>query len=217
MAQYSTAGVQVDYVSTLGAAKSMTAVSNATSAVATLEASHGVAANEYVLFATSGWSLLQGRIARASAVSTNDVTFAGLDTSSTTLYGAGLGTGTVQEVTWASLGSIAAKDVAVAGGDPNYAETTLLGSFVDTEIVTTLSAYKITIPIVWDPAASPVANLVSFTQLQTATGIRFRHPAGPIICMGAKLVYKQLPQFDGGVWKSTVVATLTGEPMVYTS
>lgn len=216
MAQYVSAGMQVDYASSLATAKSMTAISNDTSAVATLEASHGVAANEFVLFTTSGWPLLQGRVARASGVATNDVTFAGLDTSSTTLYPAGLGTGTVQEITWSSLGTVA-RDVQVSGGEPNYQDATLLSDYVEKELVTTLTPYRVTLPLMWDHSAAFVANAVTFTMLQSATAIRFRHPSGPVIVAGAKIVYKQMPTIENGILKSSIVVTFTGEPMVYTS
>lgn len=216
MAQYVTAGMQVDYASALGTAKTMSVITNATSAVATLESSHGVAVGEYVLFTTSGWPLLQGRVARASAVATNDVTFASLDTSSTVRYPAGLGVGTVQELTWSSLGTVA-RDAQITGGEPNYGDATLLSDYVEKELVTTLTPYRVTLPLLWDPAASFVANAVSFTELQTATAIRFRHPAGPVICAGAKIVYKQMPAFENGIMRTTIVVTFTGEPMVYTS
>lgn len=216
MTVYVVAGTQIDYASSLATSKNMTAVNNATSAVATLEASHGVAANEYVLFTTSGWPLLQGRVARASSVATNDVTFAGLDTSSTLLYPAGSGTGTVQEITWSTLGTVA-RDTQLAGGEPNYGDATLVSDYTEKEVVTTLSAYKLTLPVFWDPAASFVSNAVSFTLLQSATAIRLRHPSGPIVCAGAKIVYKAMPSFDNGIYKTSIIVTFTGEPMVYTS
>lgn len=216
MAQYVTAGMQVDFASTLATAKTMSAITNVTSAVATLEASHGVAVNEYVLFTTSGWSLLQGRVARASAVVTNDVTFAGLDTSSTAFYPAGQGTGTVQEITWTSIGTVA-QDVNVGGGEPNYTPTTLLSSYVETREVTTLSPYEIVLPIVWDPAATFLSAMTTVSTTRAASAVRFRHPSGPIIVAGAKIVYKAMPSFENGLLRSTVVVTFTGEPMVYTS
>ena len=216
MAQYVTAGMQVDFASALGASKNMTAASNATGMVATLEASHGVAVSEYVLFTTSGWSLLQGRVARASAVATNDVTFAGLDTSSVSFYPAGGGTGTVQEITWSSIGTVA-QDVAISGGEPNYTPTTLLSSYVETQEVTTLSPYQVELPIVWDPAATFLSAMNTVSSTRAASGVRFRHPSGPIIVAGAKIVYKALPSFENGLLRSKVIVTFTGEPMIYTS
>ena len=70
--------------STYGASKVMSVVTNAAEAVATLEASHGVVAND-ILVVTSGWSRLNARVLRAKTVSTNDVTLEGFVTTDTTL------------------------------------------------------------------------------------------------------------------------------------
>ncbi len=54
-------GSIVSIASTYGTLKTMSAISNAAEAVATLEASHDVVEND-ILEITSGWSKLSGRI-----------------------------------------------------------------------------------------------------------------------------------------------------------
>ena len=99
-------GTLVAIASTYGAAVNMTAISNAAAAVATLAAGHGVVVGDF-LEVTSGWDRLNGRIVRVSAVSTNDVTFEGINTVSTSLYPAGTGTGTIRRITaWTNLSQI---------------------------------------------------------------------------------------------------------------
>lgn len=111
-------GSTLSIADSYGAAKTMSALTNAAAGVATLEASHGVVVND-ILEVTSGWGNLDGRIVRASAVATNDVTFEAIDTSSTTKYPAGGGTGSVREISsWTSITQIL--DVQTSGGDQQF-------------------------------------------------------------------------------------------------
>lgn len=113
-------GSVVSMAATYGTAKAMSSISNAVEAVATLEATHGVVAND-VLEVSSGWGRLDGRVAVAKSVSTNDVTLKEIDTSSTTLYTAGGGVGTVREVlTWVEFDPTKWEPT---GGEQQFAET----------------------------------------------------------------------------------------------
>lgn len=78
-------GTGVDIASTYGASVNMTAITNATEAVATLAAGHGVVVGDF-LEVTSGWQRLTGRIVRVKTVATNDVTLESINTSSTSLF-----------------------------------------------------------------------------------------------------------------------------------
>lgn len=101
-----------------GAVKTMSAVSNASTAVATLEASHGVVEGD-IIEVTSGWSKLNNRIVAAGTVSTNDVNLSGIDSSSTTNYPAGSGTGSVREISgWQEIDQILGFETS--GGDQQF-------------------------------------------------------------------------------------------------
>lgn len=109
-----TQGLQLAIATSYLAVKSMTAVSKAANAVATLEASHGVAAQD-IVEVTSGWKYLDGRIVRVSAVSTNDVTLEGMDTQSSD-FPTGEGVGSVREITgWTRITGLL-PDIGVSGG-----------------------------------------------------------------------------------------------------
>ncbi len=90
-----TTGLVLAAVSTCATAVNMTAITNASEAVATLQAGHGVLVGD-LLEMTSGWGRLNGRLVRAKTVATNDVTLEGVNTTSTVNYPAGAGTGTVR-------------------------------------------------------------------------------------------------------------------------
>lgn len=117
MAIIKSLGLQLAIGSTFGTSKAMSAVTNATEAVATLEATHGVIVGDIVEILTSGWPRLARRVVRAKTIATNDVTLEGVDTTSTANYPAGEGAGTVREVTaWTSITQLRPEFTSGGGG-----------------------------------------------------------------------------------------------------
>jgi hypothetical protein len=116
MSIYKSQGLQLAIASTFGTSVNMTALTNATEGVATLAASHGVAVAD-IIEVTSGWRRLTGRVVRAKTVVTNDVTLEGVNTTSTTNYPTGEGTGTVREISaWTSLSQVRRNLTSGGGG-----------------------------------------------------------------------------------------------------
>lgn len=104
----------------------ITAITNAANAVATLGAGHSTAVGDFVEIISSGWSRLVGRVFRVSAVATNDVTLEGCDTTSTSIFPAGQGTGSLRAVlTWVDLQQI--NELTVEGGEQQFQE----GQYID--------------------------------------------------------------------------------------
>lgn len=142
-------GVSVAIAKTFSAAVNMTALTNASEAVATLASGHGVAAGDY-LEVDSGWDLLDKRIVRAKTVATNSVTFESIDTTDTVRYPAGTGIGTVRIITtWSALSQL--KSMSASGGDQNYADISSLADRTQKQIPTTRSAVSMNIEVFDDP------------------------------------------------------------------
>ena len=90
-------GVLLALATAYAAPQTISAISNASPGVATCTA-HGYA-NGDILEITSGWSRLNNKLVRAASVAANTFQLEGIDTSSTSLYPAGSGIGTVRKVT----------------------------------------------------------------------------------------------------------------------
>lgn len=174
-------GTKVSIGSTLGTSYAITAITNATEAVATVGAGHGLTAGDYVVI-RSGWSLLDYRTVRIKTVATNEVTLEGINTSSTDQYPAGAGTGGVQKITaWTEITQIK-KDggLTVAGGEPKYAPASTLDDFDDKQIPDGRSVTTVTLAVFDDPTLSwyPIveaiadANTVSPLRMVFANGSR---------------------------------------------
>jgi hypothetical protein len=117
MAIIKSLGLQLAIGASFGTSKNMTAITNATEAVATLEATHGIIVGDIIEVLTSGWPRLARRVVRAKTVATNDVTLELVDTSSTANYPAGEGAGTVREVlTWTSITQLRPEFSSSGGG-----------------------------------------------------------------------------------------------------
>lgn len=116
---------------TFGTVTNITGISNAASAVFSFSAGHGITVGDYFEVLSNGWPQLAGRVFRASAVSTNDITVAGLNTTSTTEYPAAQGSGTGRRVvTWAAIQQVNADGLTVAGGEQQF----LTGQYIDSSL-----------------------------------------------------------------------------------
>jgi hypothetical protein len=167
-------GTQVAIASTYGSASVMSAISNASEAVATFGGGHGFVVGDF-LEITSGWDRLHGRIVRVGAVATNDVTLEDINTSSTTNYPAGTGTGSAREITaWTSVTQI--QSVSTSGGDLNFADITTITDLIQKQTPTTRSPIQLDFTFFYDPTLSWYSVAQTAAESNTATALRIIFP-----------------------------------------
>jgi hypothetical protein len=209
-------GALVHIASGYGAWKTMSALSNADPAVATLEASHGVATGE-IIEVDSGWSRLKDKIVRAGTVSTNDVPLEGIDTSLTSIYAAGSGIGRVREISgWTQLQQIL--NSSSTGGEQQFLEYQLLEADGQRRIPTTKSAAGWTLTVADDPtlAGYILAKEANDDRLQRA--VRITLPSGALIFMNAYISVGQVPTLTvNEAMAVEVTLSFLNEPTRYAS
>lgn len=166
MAQVPT-GTTFFVASAFGSAITVTALTNASEAVATATA-HGLANNDIVEI-TSGWGRLNKRIARIKSVTTNNFTLEGMDTSNTNFYPAGTGIGSVRKVT--TLTQITGvMNPQSSGGDPKTVTYNFIESDVDYSINDGFNATSYTLELDADQIGSAgYTALKNLTDVQTDT------------------------------------------------
>ena len=207
-------GTQVAIASTYGTAVNMTAITNATQAVATLGAGHGVVVGDFLEF-NSGWDRLNGRIVRVVTVATNDITFEGINTTSTTLYPAGTGTGTIRRITaWTTLSQITS-NISVSGGDQQFADITTLTDVVQKQIPTTRSAVQVTLPAFYDPAISWWNTVLSASNAATPVGIRMVFPNASRLVANAYWSLRQVPTVEDSTLRTEINVSFFSDPTSY--
>lgn len=181
-------GTVLSIASGYATSKNMTAISNATEAVATLEASHGLVIGDYVEV-TSGWSRLTGRIMKVKAVATNDVTFTKMNTSNVASYPAGAGVGSVRKISgFTPIQQIT--NTSKDGGEQQFATYQFLEADTEGRLPTIKSASGMTIQIADDP------DLPGFPLLQTANDDRAPRAIKGVLPNTKEILYNGYVSFD---------------------
>lgn len=209
-------GTQIQIASGYGSSKAMSAISNVSAAVATLASSHGVAGGDYIEM-TSGWGRLDGRVLRALSVSTNDVTIEGLDTSDTTKYPAGTGTGSVREISgWTTITQLT-RQLQVTGGGQNYADISSLDDVLDKRIPTTRSPIEVGLPLYFDPTLSWWATVLAASEGSTPLAVRFVFPNSSKLVANAYWSLLEVPTIEDSTLRTRIDLSFSAAPKTYTS
>lgn len=184
-------GAQIAIASAYGATRTMSAITNAAAAVATLEASHGVVVND-ILEVTSGWSKLNSRIVRASAVATNDVTLGSINTASTVSYPAGAGVGTVREISaWTQLTQVL--EATTNGGDQQFFTYSFLEDDTEKQIPTQQSPMSFEITLADDSSLAWFALLQTASEDRLARAVRITLPSGALLYYNGFISFNETP------------------------
>lgn len=199
-----------------GASKTMSAVTNADPAVATLEASHGVVEGDFIEV-TSGWSRLNQKIVRAGTVSTNDVDLDGIDSSLTSIYAAGSGTGSVREITgWTQLSQVLSTNTS--GGEQQFATYQFLEADQETRIPTTKSAAGLEIQIADDATLAGFILASEANDDRLARAVKVVLPSGAVILYNAYISLNKTPSMtQNAVMACQVTLSFLNEPVRYAS
>lgn len=172
--------VTVSIGSAMGADVTMSAVTNANPAVATIAGGHAIIVGDYIRI-TSGWDMLNGRVVRVSAVAVNDITLEGVDTSNTTRYPVGAGVGSIAEVTtWTQLSQL--KTLSTSGGDISFADVTSLSDQDQRQMPTVRSPVQMSIEYFDDQ------SLAWIDEVTTASDARTPYPVMMTFTSGARTV-----------------------------
>ena len=212
MAVFIPNGARFFIASGYATSKQMTAVTNANPAVATLEASHGIVTSDY-LEVTSGWEQLDGRIVKAGTVATNNVPLLGIDSSSTTLFPTGSGTGSVRKISaWQQITQVLS--VSASGGEQQYADYQFLESMMQRRIPTIRSAVEITLSVADDPSLPWMATVQAASVSRADRAIRMQLPNGAEILFNAAVSLGVMPSTSSNeVMATEITLSLNSYPV----
>lgn len=209
-------GAIVAIASGYGASKAMSAVTNANPGVATLAASHGVVLGDY-MEVTSGWSRLDGKIVRAGTVTTNDVQLEGIDTSSTSVYSAGGGVGSIREISgWTQLSQILSS--SSSGGEQQFLEYQFLEGDAQKRIPTFRNAAGLSFSIADDPTLAGYILASAANDDRAARAVRITLANGSILLYNAYITLNKTPSLTvNELMACEVTLSLLNEPVRYAS
>ena len=209
-------GALVAIASGYGAAKTMSALTNASPAVATLEASHGVIVGDF-LEVTSGWSRLTDKIVRASVVNVNDVSLEGIDTLLPSIYPAAGGAGTVREITgWTQLSQILSS--SSNGGEQQFLEYQLLEDDAQKRIPTFKNAAGLSFTVADDPTLAGYILASAANDDRLPRAVKITLPSGAVLVYNAYISLNKTPSLSvNEIMAVEVTLSLLAEPVRYAS
>lgn len=182
-------GAALALATAYAASLNVTAASNASSAVLTV--TNTLSVGDFVEY-VSGWSRANNRIFRLSAVSGTTVTVEGLDTTSTTLFPVGGGTGTIRKInTWTSITQVV--DTVLSGGDLQTTTFQYLENDFEQELSTVVAASSIDLTLGDDPSLTGYAALKAASDTRGTAAFRIVLPTGSILLYNTKPFLNETP------------------------
>ena len=206
-------GVLLALGTTLGSPITVTALTNADPAVATATA-HGLTDGD-IIVVDSGWSRLNERVVRVDASDTNSLAYEGINSTSTSLYPAGSGTGTVTDVSaWTQISQVL--DLSTTGGEMQFATYSFLEQDFESQIPTQSSAQTLTMTIADDPSLAGYIALKAAAETRTATPLRLTMPSGAILLYNGFVSFNETPSMTKNeVMGVTATFSLVSKPVRY--
>lgn len=214
-----TTGLILAVVSTYGASVAMSAITNASEAVATLAGGHSVGVGDF-LEMTSGWGRLDKRLVRVKTVATNDVTLEGVNTTSTVNYPAGAGTGSVRRVNAATgltnLSQI--KLISASGGDLAFEDITAVDDVIAKQLPTIRSPVQMQLTCFDDPSLAWFTTLTAADDAGTPVGFRMAFPNGSKLFFNAYVSVARVPIIEANASLKTAISlAFAADPIRYTT
>lgn len=194
------------------AAVSITAITNAAEAVAS--ATNTFAVGDFVEY-TGGWSKANGRVFRLKAASGTTFTLEGLDTTDTSLFPAGAGTGTVRKVTtWVPITGVTAAEVS--GGDGKFVEVPLLDTDMPVNLPDGFTGTTVTLTIADEKGAAHHAALKAVSDGVKLSCLRGILPGGAVLLYAGYCSFNESPSLaKGSVMATRAVFSLQNKVVRY--
>ena len=207
-------GIVLAIASAYAAPVTVTAASNASECVATVV--NTFSAGDYVAF-SSGWSRANNRVFRVKTPTGTNCVLEGFDTTSTTLFPASSGVGTLTKInTWTQITQLLG--VTSSGGDPQYQTYSFLEQDYDSQIPTTTSAQTIAMEIADDPSLAGYIAIKTVALSRATTAFRATLPQGGFILYNAIFAFDETPSMTKGNLMSVKAgAALQGRPVRYST
>lgn len=169
MAYFFPEGSSQQFSQTFASAKTITALTNANPAVATSTA-HGYATNDEILL-TSGWEDATDSVYKVTVIDVDSFSIQGLDTSDTSFFPAGTGTGSAQKLSaWTAIPQVLT--ISSSGGDARFTDVAPLSRRNALKIPTGFNATSVTLSLAHDASNANYQTMLGISR--TLTKVAFK-------------------------------------------
>jgi len=218
MANIIITGAQFSFATAFGAATNVVSATNASPSVWTLASGHGLVVGEFVEILSSGWGRVEGRVFRASVVSTDVITFEGLDTTDTSLFpAAGAASSSVRRIqTFTSLTQVG-REIQVTGNELETADATYISDVQRKVVPVFRSPTNLTLPIFFDPSLSWVAAARTATNANAVRAVRAIWPGGARTLFNGYFSYSDAPTTQDSTLRTSISSLGISVPTTYST
>lgn len=182
-------------LSGMGAAKTVSAITNANPAVASATA-HGFSTNDELLFLSS-WEDASNNVWKATNIDANSLSLQGLDATSTTQYPAGSGAGTLQKVgAWTEIPQVL--NIQGNGGDVKTVSIEPLNKRNAISVPVGFNPMTLTLTLGHDPSLAAYQQMVALSRLMAQVAFKLILSGGGVGYGFGYLSVSEMPNITKG-------------------
>jgi len=205
MAYFFPEGASFQFSQTFASAKTISAISNANPAVATCTA-HGYSTGDEILL-TSGWEDATDTVYKVTSIDANSFSIQGLDTSDTSFFPSGSGTGSAQKLSgWTSIPQVLT--ISSSGGDAKFTTITPLAKRNAINVPTGFNATSVTLTMGHDPSDANYKTMVGISRTLEKVALKQVISGGAVVYGYGYLNVSEQPSLNNGQ-ANTVQAAMT--------
>lgn len=205
MALFFAEGSSQQFSQTFASAKTITALTNANPAVATCTA-HGYASGDEILL-DSGWEDAKDTVWKVTVIDANSFSIGGLDSSNTSFFPVGTGTGTAQKISgWTAIPQVLT--INGSGGDARFTDVNLLAKRNGIKIPTGFNATSVTLSLAHDPAQSAYITMLGISRNLSKVAFKQVVSGGAVTYGYGYLSVSEMPKLNNNQ-VNTVDAAMT--------
>ena len=213
MAYYFPEGSKFYFSRTFAAAKTVTAISNASPAVATSTA-HGYVNGDEILL-ISGWEDATETVFRVAQLTADTFRIEGLNTTNTTFYPTGSGAGQARRVSnWVEIPQVLG--ISTSGGDARFTTISPLAKRNDINVPTGFNAMSINVTLGHDPANANYQTMLDISRTLEKVAFKMVLSGGAVAYGYGYMSISEAPQLNRNQANQVNAAiTLLGRFMSY--
>jgi hypothetical protein len=188
-------GAIISLATTMASPKTVSTISNANPGVC------GATSNAYsngdIVIMASGWSNLNNRVVRVAGAATDAFNLEGVDTSDTTLYPAGSGSGTATKITaFTQVAQI--MNLSTSGGDQQFTNYSFMEQNFETQVPTYTSAMTLTVDIADDPSLAGYIAVKAAANARASRALKMAFPDGSVSYYYGYVSFNETPSVTKG-------------------
>lgn len=205
MAYFFPEGSAQQFSQTFASAKTITVLTNANPAVATSVA-HGYTTGDEILL-TSGWEDATDTVFKVTVLTADTFSISGLDSSNTSFYPAGSGTGSCQKISgWTAIPQVLT--ISSSGGDARFTDVNPLAKRNGIKIPTGFNATSITLSLAHDPSQAAYITMLGISRNLSKVAFKQVISGGAVTYGYGYLSVSEMPKLNNNQ-VNTVDAAMT--------